>query len=338
LEFSFFKDWKTFTYKKMRNIVSHSTATECGEIWDIIIEEENESEGEIVLCEKKENPIQFSDDITIASFDIGKKNFAQYVESISKDEIEHLKKCYAASKSGRASLVKTRTPEYRNFLNSVYLTGRRVHTGVYDLRNEKKEDVLDNETRKNIIRHLHTHKWLWEKCDVFIIEQQFFKPSGRRGSNLNSSQANVDALKISELLIGWLLNEYPDKEHLFFGSTNKTQLLGAPPKLKRKGVKDFCIEQAKLLYKLRNDHSINELFTLQEFIKGKTAKTLETSGKIFVERMCPSSSSERSEKSGIKELVTKVLGRQKLDDICDACSQCQAFKIKNYVLDMPLTS
>ena len=323
----------------MRTIVSHSTTTESGEIWDIIIEEEHsESEDEVlVVCEDSE-VTPSSSDITIASFDIGKKNFAQYVETISKDEIEHLKKCYAASKSGRASLVKTRTPEYRNFLKSVYLTGRRVHTGVYDLRNERKEDVLDNETRKNIIRHLHDHKWLWEKCNVFVIEQQFFKPSGRRGRNLDSSQANVDALKISELLIGWLLNEYPDKEHLFFGSTNKTQLLGAPPKLKRKGVKDFCIEQAKLLYKLRNDHSINELFTLQEFIKGKTAKTLETSGKIFIERMCPSSTSERSEKSGVRELVTKVMKRQKLDDICDACSQCQAFKIKNYVLDMPLTS
>jgi hypothetical protein len=320
-------------------IVSHSTTTESGEIWDLIIEEELEDvqEDVLVVCEESE-VMPLCDDITIASFDIGKKNFAQYVETISKDEIEHLKKCYAASKSGRASLVKTRTPEYRNFLKSVYLTGRRVHTGVYDLRNERKEDVLDNETRKNIIRHLHNHKWLWEKCNVFVIEQQFFKPSGRRGRNLDSSQANVDALKISELLIGWLLNEYPDKEHLFFGSTNKTQLLGAPPKLKRKGVKDFCIEQAKILYKLRGDHSINELFTLQEFIKGKTAKTLETSGKIFIERICPSSTSERSEKSGVKELVTKVLGRQKLDDICDACSQCQAFKIKNYVLDIPLTN
>lgn len=318
-------------------IVSLTTVSEKGELWDIIIEEEIEEELEeedniqelIILDDQEES-------ITIASFDIGKKNFAQYVERITHSEILHLKNCYKSAKSGKASLIKTRTPQYRSFLNNVYLTGRRVQTGVYDLRNERKEDILDNETRKNIINHLHRFKWLWEQCDVFIIEQQFFKPTGRRGANMNSSQANVDALKISELLIGWLLNEYPDKEHIFFGSTNKTQLLGAPAKLKRKGVKDFCIDQAKILYKLRKDVCINELFNLQEYIKGKTSNTLKSSSDLLIGKLCPSSFTERAKTSGVTELVSKILERQKLDDICDACIQLQAFKIKTFVLDNPI--
>lgn len=318
-----------------------------GEIWDTIIEEvepydfsshivvDDVSSLESTEDDEVEIPKQGEQRITIASFDIGKKNFAHYVEDIDVSEIEHLKKCYFSAKSGRAAMVKTRTPEYRRFLDSVYLTGRRVHTGVYDLRNERKEDVLDNETRKNIINHLKHFRWLWDRCDVFVIEQQFFRPSGRGGRNLNGSQANVDALRISELLIGWLLNEYPERDHMFFGSTNKTQLLGAPPKLGRKEVKKFCIEQAELLYVLRKDVSVNELFELQKAVKGKRLNT-PAKKEAFIRDVCPSSFSEKSKVDGVQDMAVKIVGRQKLDDICDACSQLQAFKIKTYILDCPV--
>lgn len=314
-----------------RKIVSSTSSTVGGEVWDTIIEEEVEVAEESLPTTLVEGMI------TIASFDIGKKNFAHYVETVSNDEIVHLKKCYASARSGRAAMVKTRTPEYRKFLDSVYLTGRRIHTGVYDLRNSRKEDVLDNETRKNIIDHLLKFKWLWEKCDVFIIEQQFFRPSGRGGRNLNGGQANVDALRISELLMCWLLTNFPDREHIFFGSTHKTQLLGAPPKLGRKEVKKFCIEQAMMLYTIRNDTSVNELFLLQDAVKGKRLNT-QAKKDDFINRVCPSSTCEKSMKDGVYEMAYKVVLRQKLDDICDACSQLQAFKIKTYILDMPVFS
>lgn len=312
--------------KMMRKVVSTATSRYAGEEWVTTIEEE---------VEAPPAPRRINDDeLTIASFDIGKKNFAHYVESVSNDEIDHLRRCYHSAKSGRAALIKTRSPEYRRFLDSVYLTGSRIHTGVYDLRNERKEDVLDNETRKNIIQHLQRFRWLWEKCDVFIIEQQFFRPTGRGKRNLNGSQANVDALRISELLMCWLLNEFPEREHIFFGSTHKTQLLGAPPKLGRKEVKNFCVEQAMMLYRIRNDVSINELFSLQDEVKGKRLNT-QSKKEDIIRRMCPSSESEKSERDGVKDMTMKIVHRQKLDDICDACSQLQAFKIKTYVLDMP---
>lgn len=267
--------------------------------------------------------------IRIASFDIGKKNFAHYIEEISHSDIEELANEYALVKKSKGNIIPTKSPEYKDFLQKVYAKGRRVHTGVYDIRNAEKQDVLDIDTRKNLIKHLSSFEELWRTCDAFIIEQQYFRPS-TKGRRSGGTEANVDAIKIAEALMIWLLGRYPDKIHGYFPSTNKTQLLCAPPRLGRKEVKMFCFEEAKKLYTLRNDQGMMELFNLQATIKGK--RNLEKKRDEFLKGV---PSYESGEADGTKDLADKILLRQKLDDVCDACTQLQAYKIKHLIIGLP---
>ena len=261
--------------------------------------------------------------IRLASFDIGKVNFAHYIEDIDVTKILSVEEKYIALPKKLQRKTKGElTPEMKDILREVYLSGTRIHTGVYDIRNSQT-DTFDIPTRKNLLSHLYSHKYLWDECSIFVVEQQYFKTwSGRRKSP--GTEANVDAIKIAECLMTWLLCEYPLKEILYFGSQNKTQMLGAPWNLDKPQRKKWAIEECRRMYEMRMDEDMKELFLLEDRVFKKRMNS-EEKIQTYLKTYTPISEDG-------KLMAEKIVrNRQKLDDICDAALQAQAFKFKTMV-------
>lgn len=264
--------------------------------------------------------------IRIASFDIGKKNFAQYTEDTDVDTLLRLEKKYnALPKSLQRRVKGAMNSKILEMLDEVYLSGKRIQTGVYDLRDDQTSNKLDIPTRLNILQHLERYRSLWDTCDIFIIEQQFFKTWSGRSKRSGGTEANVDAIKIAEGVLVWFLNEYPFKTVEYFGSQNKTQTLGAPWKMTKNQRKKWAEDKSREIYESRGDYGMVELFALADKIYRKRLNTEER-----VQSYLDTYPKDCSDDCQIlaERLVRE---RQKLDDIGDACVQCQAFKYRSMV-------
>lgn len=265
--------------------------------------------------------------VRLASFDIGKVNFAHYIEDIDVSKILSVEKEYTTLPKKLQRKTKGElSEEMKKIIDDLYLSGERIHTGVYDIRVDSSSQFFDIKTRKNLICHLDSYRSLFSECDIFVIEQQYFKTwSGRKKKSGPGTEANVDAIKIAEAVVTWLLCEYPLKEVMYFGSQNKTQMLGAPWNLTKTQRKKWARVECRRLYELRNDKSLIDLFELEDRVFRKRL-TDESKIKSYIQTYNKSNS-----KDGY-ELATKVVRqRQKLDDISDACLQAQAFKFKTMV-------
>lgn len=258
----------------------------------------------------------------IASFDIGKKNFAQYVERFDEVMLAPLQKKYASLPKNKQRRVKgPMNDEIAKILEAIYMIGERVQVGVYDLRADVESKKLDVATRKNILLHLDSYSELWESCDTILIEQQFFRTSVYKG---RGTEANVDAIKIGELVLGYFLNEYPYKEVLYFGSQNKTLMLGAPYQLDKSGRKKWASVKAERIYRDREDSDMIEVLDLKDRIFRKRLTSIDRQNE-FIES-CKAVSAD------CKVLAERLVrDRQKLDDISDCLLQLQAFKFRTFV-------
>jgi len=252
------------------------------------------------------------DKIRIASFDIGKKNFAQYTEDADIPTLQKLEKEYSSlPKNLKRRCGGPMNSSIEKMLNEIFLTSDRIQTGVYDLRDDKTSDNLDVKTRINLLNHLESYIALWNTCDIFIIEQQFFKTwsSGSRKSKKGKgTEANVDAIKIGEACLMWFLNTYPLKEVMYFGSQNKTQILGAPSKLSKTERKKWATEKSRKIYEERQDFGMVEIFKLNDLVFRKrlnTEKAVEKYLSMYPREKCSFDCVELSEKI--------VRERQKLD-------------------------
>lgn len=273
--------------------------------------------------EKKEGVIR------IASFDIGKKNFAQYVEDMSTEELEKLEVEYKSLPKTKQRRIKgAMYPEIKNILERVYLCGTRVQTGVYDLRDDKTSDKLDMATRQNLRSHLASFDGLWETCDIFIIEQQFFRTwsGGKRSAG---TEANVDAIKIGEAVIMYLLDNYPFKEVSYFGSQNKTQILGAPWKMSKPQRKKWAVDKAEEIYRLRGDEDMVQVYDLKDRVFRKRINTEEK----FQEFLDTFSGKSKDSKCLARQILGGCVGgeKQKMDDVADVVVQLQAYKYRTFV-------
>lgn len=262
----------------------------------------------------------------VASFDIGRKNFAQYVEEVDFSLLETLKQEYLLlPKKKQRRVGGPMNEDVADILERICVSGRRVQTGVYDLRGEAG-DTLDMETRKNIINHLEDHIELWDSCNAFVIEQQFFKQQVYKGKG---TQANVKAIKVAEIVSTWFLTMYPTRVVEFFGSQNKTQMLGAPYGLGDTQRKRWATRKAREIYTKRGDIDMIDIFQLSDAVKGKPTKTqkqIDRYTSFFLE-LHP----ERQHSTDILTLVDGVVQHQKLDDISDCVVQLQAWLYRTFV-------
>lgn len=283
--------------------------------------------------------------IRIASIDIGAINFAQYIEDVNANEMLALEARYKSLPKNKQRRVRgAMSPELQSILDETALMGTRIQTGVYNFKendaiallacaNEETHDALSTNMtwsvngRKRLLCHLRSYDEIWKTCDVFVIEQQFFnlptfvKGKAKRGA---ASGANVDAIKIAESVFMWLLDKYPNKEIMYFGSQFKTLIFGAPAQLDKKGRKAWTVQRTKELYTDRNDKDMINIFKLIVDVKGKRINTPE---KIQLYK-----NKYAYETIDASELADKIiLNKQKADDYSDAFMQCQAFKFRKMV-------
>jgi len=191
--------------------------------------------------------------VTIASFDIGKKNFAFYVEENNKTTIRKLRKEYDNFPKNMKRRVKGKMNNHiSGLLDKLFLSGKYIEMKVKDIR-ETNEDIWDIQNRKNLIAYMEKHRYLWDTTDIFVIEQQYFNTFSGRGKKSKGTGANVDAIKIAECLLTWILFNYPEAEITMFGAQYKTQMLGAPDSLTKPQRKKWAITKGSEIFESRGE-------------------------------------------------------------------------------------
>lgn len=191
----------------------------------------------------------------IASFDIGKKAFAFCVEKINIKNFENMNNI---SKINRYNKNGTPSKEFQKLLNNVYREGELVLLKVVDLTiNCKKKSYIDPETYYNMNEVLNNYQEYWDKCSVFVIEQQM-------GFNKNR---NTMAIKLGQHCFSYFVTTYDRfKQTIEFPAYHKTNILGAEKiekktkggKVSYKSVnkparKKWCVEMAKSILFDRDD-------------------------------------------------------------------------------------
>lgn len=155
--------------------------------------------------------------IFLASFDIGKKNFAFCVEEINLDSLKKIKNIDLKK---RYNPNGTATPEFSEILKNVSENGKLILFKNSDLtknvvnKKNKPKTYLDSEIFHNMVDLLDEYKEQWDRCSAFIIEKQM--------------RCNGMALKLGQHCMSYFMVNYGRfKESIEFPSYYKTQILGA---------------------------------------------------------------------------------------------------------------
>ena len=192
--------------------------------------------------------------IHIASFDIGKLNFAFYIEEIDLSKFENIKNI---SSLKRYNINGTTTEEFRNILDNVYKNGKNILLRKYDLteKDVDKDKYFDFNLCYNMVDVLDEYEEYWENVDIIIVERQM---SFRK-------KINTMALKLGQHCESYFINKYGrDIKVIEFEAYHKTQILGAEKILttSRKSYKNmsdyarkkWAIEEAFSVLSLRDDY------------------------------------------------------------------------------------
>ena len=193
-----------------------------------------------------------SDIVWIASFDIGKKNFAFYIEEFDKSEIMKLPRVQS---SKRYNSDGTTTHDFEKIVTKVCMNGKSIIFQNSDLTEGcKKSSYLDPETYHNMTDLLDRYVDYWDQCDAFVIEKQM--SFGKRH--------NTMALKLGQHCWSYFAFKYGRfKEIIEFPAYHKTQVLGAKKIISKGGTKykaidkparkKWSVEKAISILKERND-------------------------------------------------------------------------------------
>jgi len=157
--------------------------------------------------------------IYIASFDIGKKNFAFYIEECDR---EHLLSLQNVHVNDRYNPDGTPTKKMQQLLEQICSNGRTVlHKNLDLTKNCDKSMRLDPETFHNMNDVLDEYKSYWDKCCAFVIEQQMqFAGKGK---------LNPMAQKLGQHCYSYFTILYKrTKQIVEFSAQHKTRVLGAP--------------------------------------------------------------------------------------------------------------
>ena len=174
----------------------------------------------------------------VAAFDMGTRNFAFCVESGINIPISRIKPTFDVD--GNA------TPEYAQYLETVYRQGNLIECYKVDLVEYSKTNRIENiYLALNAI--LDRFGRLWDATDVILIEQQM--AYGR-------NKANIQALRLAQHCLSYFYTIYGKfKKVIEWPSTHKTRVLGCPLVLRKthKTRKQFSIDLANRILKERND-------------------------------------------------------------------------------------
>ena len=202
----------------------------------------------------------------VASFDIGKKNFAFYIEEFNHNDLLFLKNI---PEKERYNDNGTPTMKMRSLLDQICMNGKTILHKNSDLtENCKKGRYLDPETFHNMVDLLDKYSDYWDKCSHFVIEQQM---------SFGKNKRNTMALKLGQHCYSYFTIRYGRfKSVLEFPAYHKTQVLGAE-KIRGKKFKNgnyrwktvdkptrkkWCISKATELLELRGEiETINNIKT-----------------------------------------------------------------------------
>src|SRR3990167_11505785 len=158
--------------------------------------------------------------IRCASFDIGKKNFAFYIEEFNKDELIKLgKKIKNIPVKARYLPDGTPIEKMKEILELIYKNGKTIlHKNLDLTANCNPKEKLDPETFHNMTKVLDEHILYFDECSAFVIEQQMsFK-----------NKHNLMALKLGQHCYSYFEFKYGrGKQIIEFPAFHKTQILGA---------------------------------------------------------------------------------------------------------------
>ena len=188
--------------------------------------------------------------IWVASFDIGKINFAFYIEEIDLNFIKNIKNI---KKYKRYNADGTCTKEFADILTNVYNSGKTIIFKNFNLsKNTDKNKYFDLEICHNMIDLLDEYKEYWNKVSYFLVEQQM--SFGKK--------YNTMALKIGQHCESYFMFKYGRfKTVIEFPSYNKTQILGFQkiPKTKKNSSykrKKWAVDMAVYILTEREEFDI----------------------------------------------------------------------------------
>jgi len=191
----------------------------------------------------------------IASFDIGKKNFAFYIEEVNIEELKNIN----TDIESKYNIDGTPEIEFQKIIDQICLNGKNVLFKNSDLTyNCDKKKYLDPETFHNMTDLLDEYKDLWNICSIFIIEQQMSFGKNR----------NTMAIKLGQHCYSYFCINYGRfKKVVEFPAYYKTQILGAKKNAIKKGKsikykvmdkpsrKKWSVIKAKEILNIRNDYN-----------------------------------------------------------------------------------
>lgn len=156
--------------------------------------------------------------IWVASFDIGKKNFAFCIEEINPQQLINITNI---PKVDRYLKDRTCTPDFANVLKQVYTNGKLIILENIDLTEMgdcDKSQYLDPVIFVNMTTILDKYKEYWDKCTSIIIEQQMGFGKKR----------NLMAIKLGQHCFSYFLFQYALFKNVSeFGAYYKTKVNGA---------------------------------------------------------------------------------------------------------------
>jgi hypothetical protein len=195
----------------------------------------------------------------IASFDIGKNNFAFIILEYDSEILESIEET-----ANKYNPNGTCTEEMEQVLSQIYCnTSIVLHeiTNLTDNCNDKK--TLDPESFHNMTDFLNKRKKYWDTCDYFVIEEQM--SFGRK--------INRMALKLGQHCYSYFaINYMREKVYIEYPSYYKTQILGAP-KVNGKPYKSGKVRFKSMGDKERKKWSIEKVTTI--LTEMKESKALE---------------------------------------------------------------
>ena len=200
------------------------------------------------------------DTIWIASFDIGKKNFALYIEEVDMSLLKNSKIKYESIKTKPLhNLNNSLTDAIKPIYEEIFVNGKTIlhlNTDISSGSTSLGTSKVDTCIFYNMLEHLNKYKLYFDHCSYFVIEEQM--------------KCNPMAMKLAQHCFSYFCFSYDKnggKKIVEFPSYHKTSILGAPKteaglykngKTKYKAMdkparKKWAIEQACAIFEKRGE-------------------------------------------------------------------------------------
>jgi hypothetical protein len=188
--------------------------------------------------------------VWLASFDIGKRNFAFCIEEVDVQLLDNLETIPVGERYHKDG---TSTNKFKQMLKQVCLNGKIILIENIDLTDgTKKDKYLDPQLFINLTNILDKYKDYWQYCTSFIIEQQM--GFGKK--------CNMMAIKLGQHTFSYFIFNFAGfKNTIEFPSYHKTKVMGAPKKMSKYERKIWSVNRAIDILIDRNDKETMDQIT-----------------------------------------------------------------------------